>query len=140
MWKCNIVARQLWVSFSSVIIGDGATFCVCYILGVERWKKSCSLAVYGEWKLRKCCSVAVAVTCWSVTMGGQVRVLVRVGFMVNKVHCDSFFCDIISFAVNIIAPMICTHISFICIWYIMVAVDRIIKENISVCVFFFQQE
>jgi len=34
------VAHQLWVSLSSIIDGDGATFCVCHILGVERWKKS----------------------------------------------------------------------------------------------------
>jgi len=84
--------------------------------------------------------VAVVVTCWSVAVGAQVRVLVHVRFMVNKCHFDSFFCDNIGFAVSIIAPMIRTHISFICIWYIMVAVDSIIKENLPVCPCFFQQE
>jgi hypothetical protein len=72
-------------------------------------------------------------------MGGQGSCASRCAIYGEQSHCDSFFCDNISFAVSIIAPMICTHISFICIWYVMLAVDIIIiKENISVC--FFQQE
>jgi hypothetical protein len=71
VWKCDIVAHQLRVSLPPIISGDGATICVCYILGVERWKKSYRLAVYGEWKLRECCAVPVVVTCWSVAAGGQ---------------------------------------------------------------------
>jgi hypothetical protein len=85
-----MVAHQLRVSLSSIIDGDGATFCVCYLLGVERWKTSYRLAVYREWKLRECCAVAVVVTCWSVAMGAQVRVLVHVGFMVNNVIVTVF--------------------------------------------------
>jgi hypothetical protein len=52
----------------------------------------------------------------------------------------TFFCDNICFAVSVIAPMICTHISFICIWYILLADDSIIKENISVSVSFYKNK
>jgi hypothetical protein len=48
VWKCNIVAHQLWVSLLSTIDGAGTTSSVCYVLGVEKWRKSYRLAVYGE--------------------------------------------------------------------------------------------